>query len=445
MGSTMNSHRNHLDYRGLVDLDNGTVDRSIFSDDEIYRVELERIFARAWNFMCHESQISKPGDFFRSFIGEESVIATRDRQGHLQVLLNTCPHRGSAICRAEMGNARTFMCPYHGWTFDLAGNLVGVPGHKEFYGGELKVEEWGLRKAAKVESYKGFVFATLDPDAPPLDEYLGVVGRMGLNMAAAQGDMAVVDGVQKFRIDCNWKLAVDNVFDWYHAPATHASAAVTGFVPRRAFNDAQHVVALGEYGHAISGPRLTPEILEGLKQAGGIVPPLDESWRERPGALDELPSFIADTRGHPNVFPNLWIALSGTQICLRLPRGPGCTEMWWFTLLDNNLTDEQRAARLARTNHTFGPGGFLEQDDGENWVQSTLATHGTFARRHPFNFTMNLGRGEIKQDNSGAHYIDGVPVNEHGQLWTYGAWAEWMSAEDWNALKRDHSVPAGSL
>ena len=432
-------------YKAFIDLERGTVDRRIFSDDEIYKTELERIFARAWNFMCHESQIPKPGDFFRTVIGEDSVIATRDRQGQLQVLLNTCSHRGSAVCRAEMGNARSFMCPYHGWTFDLAGNLIGVPGKDEFYAGQLDTKEWGLRKAAKVESYKGFVFATMDPEAPSLHDYLGVVGRMGLNMAAAQGDIEVVDGVQKFRIGCNWKFAVENVFDWYHAPASHASAAVTGFVPRRAFNDAQHVVALGEYGHAISGPRLTPEIIEGLKQAGGIVPPLDESWRGRPGALDELPSFIADTRGHPNIFPNLWVALSGTQLCLRVPRGPSCTEIWWFTLIDRNLPPEKKSARLARTNHTFGPAGFLEQDDGENWVNSTLATQGTLSRQRPFNLTMQLGRGAVRQDVSGAHYIEGGPVNEHGQLWTYQAWAEWMSAADWPELQREHSVPGANL
>ena len=93
---------NGIDYRSLVDLDHGTVDRRIFFADDIYATELARIFARAWNFMCHESQIPNPGDFFLNFIGEDSVIATRDRQGRLQVLLNTCRHRGNAVCRAEL-------------------------------------------------------------------------------------------------------------------------------------------------------------------------------------------------------------------------------------------------------------------------------------------------------------------------------------------------------
>src|SRR5258706_15791533 len=91
-------------FRSYVDVASGTVDRAIFSDEAIYQQELERIFARAWNFMCHESQIPKPGDFFVSYIGEESVIATRDKSGTLQVFLKTCRHRGNAVCRARSGN-----------------------------------------------------------------------------------------------------------------------------------------------------------------------------------------------------------------------------------------------------------------------------------------------------------------------------------------------------
>ncbi|WP_176695938.1 aromatic ring-hydroxylating oxygenase subunit alpha [Phenylobacterium immobile] len=117
-------------FRSLVDVQAGTVDRSIYADEAIYQLELERIFARAWNFMCHETQIPKAGDFFLSFIGEESVIATRDKKGELQVLLNSCRHRGNAVCRAEEGNARSFLCTYHGWTYGLDGQLIGVPGYK---------------------------------------------------------------------------------------------------------------------------------------------------------------------------------------------------------------------------------------------------------------------------------------------------------------------------
>src|SRR5687768_2393372 len=148
----------------MVDPQAATVDRRIYFDTDIYQLELERIFARAWNFMCHESQIPNPGDFFQTFIGEDRVICVRDNDGGFQVLINSCRHRGNAVCRAEEGHSTSFMCTYHGWTYDLKGNLVGVPGFKEVYHEELDRANWGLAKAAQVDSYKGFVFANMDPE-----------------------------------------------------------------------------------------------------------------------------------------------------------------------------------------------------------------------------------------------------------------------------------------
>ena len=110
------------------------------------------------------------GDFFLNFIGEESVICTRDKTNTFQVFINSCRHRGNAVCRAESGNARSFLCTYHGWTYGLDGKLIGVPGYKDLYHEDLDRDAWGLISAGKVASYKGFIFATMDPEAPDLDE-----------------------------------------------------------------------------------------------------------------------------------------------------------------------------------------------------------------------------------------------------------------------------------
>jgi phenylpropionate dioxygenase-like ring-hydroxylating dioxygenase large terminal subunit len=443
-------YENGKPFHDYVDADNGLVDRVIFSDQAIYEMELERIFARAWNFMCHESQIPKAGDFFLSFIGEESVIATRDKKGELQVLLNSCRHRGNAVCRAEEGNARSFLCTYHGWTYGLDGQLIGVPGYKDFYHEQLDKSQWGLVRA-KVASYKGFVFATMDHEAVDLDEYLGPVGRMSIDLLAAQGPLKMVAGVQKNIIGCNWKLAVDNLFDYYHVGISHASAFMSNFrardpeappAPPR-FSFGKHRVWLGDYGHAIGGPRIPTEEMANIVPHDN--PNLDETWRHRDDARAILGDQAIESVGHPNIFPNLWVT-EANQISLRLPKGPTGCEIWWFTLAPEGLDEKQHEEMIRGANHQFGPSGFLEQDDGENWDQSTRQTMGVIARRYPLNFSMNLGHAEvITPADGGAPYVD-TAINEHAQLWTYRAWADWMDAESWAALKASRTlVPADRL
>jgi phenylpropionate dioxygenase-like ring-hydroxylating dioxygenase large terminal subunit len=444
------SSRTSFDFHTLVDREQGTVDRSIFSDEEIYRLELERIFARGWNFMCHESQIPKPGDFFTNFIGDDSVIATRDKTGKLQVLLNTCRHRGNAVCRAEQGHAKSFLCTYHGWTYGLDGKLIGVPGYKDFYHEKLDRSQWGLITAPLVESYKGFVFACMDPDAPPLEEFLGPVGRIGLDLIAERGRIVPIDGVKKNIIGCNWKLAVDNAFDYYHAPLTHASTFMVrrgridkdgNQLPPRTPGLNDHRVMLGAYGNAISGPRIT----EADRAMAARLPDdkrdtkLDFAWRDKPEAIEAMGPAGIGVNGHPNIFPNMWVTESG-QVGMRLPRGPKSTEMWWFTFVDGDLSPEQQHTYVEHANFVHGPAGMNEQEDGENWDQSTRGTGSLLARRYPLNYGMGRKHGDVQIDNAGVPYID-TRINEHGQLWLYMAWADWMSAPDWATLKRQHETP----
>ena len=131
------------------------ISREIFVNEAIYQQEQERIFARVWLFVGHESQVPKPGDYFQSCMGEESVILTRDSQHKLHVFLNTCRHRGMKVCRYDEGNTSVFTCPYHGWGYATDGRLVGVPYYKEAYtsawigrnGGSLRWRNWRTTRA----------------------------------------------------------------------------------------------------------------------------------------------------------------------------------------------------------------------------------------------------------------------------------------------------------
>jgi len=427
------------EFLDMVDFENGLVDRKMFSDQQIYDLEMEKIFARAWQFMAHESQIPNPGDFFQTYIGEDRVIVVRDKAGNPQVLLNTCRHRGNAVCRAEEGHATSFMRTYHGWTYDLKGALVGVPGFKDYYHEDLNREEWGLVTAAKVDSYKGFIFATLDREAPDFPEYLGDVGRLSIDVLAERGEeMIAVGGIQKYTIGCNWKFAADNVWDFYHT-VTHVSASMSGWRKTPVQNMVSPNMAfLGEYGHVYGGPE--------QHQNNPLTQMRNQEWRQRPEArralgplVDRLP------QSHPQIFPNFWVTGPGNgQVSMRMPKGPTKTEIWWFTFVDKN-DPEKHHANLQEAMHTFGPAGMLEQEDGENWDQSTRGTVGTVARRYPLNYSMGLGRGEIIEDELSPPRIESSSVTEHPQLWHYRNWAQWMAAENWADLKANHPLVHGTV
>jgi 3-phenylpropionate/trans-cinnamate dioxygenase alpha subunit len=423
------------DFRQWVSLETGEADRRMFVDQSVYELELQRIFYRAWNFVAHDSLIPNPGDFFRNWIGETDIIVVRDNDGQPQVLVNSCRHRGNAICRAEEGHASSFMCTYHGWTFGLDGALVGVPGFKQFYHEELDRSRWGLIKAAQVDSYKGFIFATFDPSAPPLEEYLGDVGKLGISLLAAHSsDMRVVSGIQKTTIGCNWKFAVDNNPDWYHVRFTHGSAMMARKDPRGAFNlDLNPMLSvLGEYGHIVGGPATTPEIL--TNQA---------AWRDLETTKEALGPVGMKANGHPNIFPNCWIVPNGSQIVLRLPRGPMKTEMWYFNLVDHHLLENDPDAYRSNVNrlvHGHGPAGFFEQDDAENWDMSTRGMRG-IAGDYPITFNLEIGRGRLIHDEGGPPHIESG-VNEHPQLWQWRCWADWMAATSWADLKANHVRPS---
>jgi 3-phenylpropionate/trans-cinnamate dioxygenase alpha subunit len=451
------------DFDQLVRASRGEIDRRVYSDHEIFELELTRIFGRAWLFLCHESQIREPGDFVEAAMGRDNVLVVRQKDGSIKGLLNTCLHRGNAICRAEEGNARSFLCTYHGWSYGIDGRLTGVPGYRDFYGPEFDKSTARLGEVAHLASYKGFVFATLDTQAPPLEEYLGATGRLGLDLLAERGDMEVVPGIQKFIVDCNWKFALDNLFDWYHPQVTHISAfqsaAIGGRPPvERAGNEGtldmsgvamesgdelsmpvanisgrqfDQMVVLGEYGHGIGGPIATsPANTE-----------VNRTWREDPRVREALGPVGIRVAGHPSIFPSTWITTTN-QLSLRIPRGPNQTEIWWFTFVDRNATPEARRFAVSIANRIFGPAGVLEQDDGENWSQSTMQTHGQASNRIPNLLNMGLGRAEIIKEH-GLARIE-TTTNEHAQLWTYSAWAQWMKGLSWDELRRA-TTPGDSI
>src|SRR5262245_21845834 len=364
-----------------VDVERGLVSRRIFADPAIYEMELEQIFARCWLYLAHESQIANPGDFIGANMGEEAVLVTRDADGGINAFLNTCRHRGNRVCRADQGQATAFVCPYHGWTYDNKGRLAGVPGLKDFYHSELDRANWGLARVAQVASYKGLIFGTFDPAAPSLDEFLGDM-RWGLDLLLDQGDLVAIPGIQRWTMECNWKFAADNAIrDMYHGSIAHRSAMLAGHTSPAGVNAV--TISAGqqrpgfsvvtEYGHGFNADFIDPARFNPNNPLA--------YWRKDAAVQERLgPLRMKVNRSNQNVFPNLFVNSGSRQLMLRNPMGPMRTAMWITTLVDRSAPAEIQRAQAQASNRHFGPGGMFEQEDGENWDQSTFGARGQVAR-----------------------------------------------------------------
>ena len=160
----MADHRGALD-NVLGNVRRGMIPAHIYNDKEIFELEKERLFSRAWLFVAHESEIPQDGDYVVRRVLDDSFIITRDSNGDIRALFNMCLHRGMQVCRAEMGNASNFRCPYHGWTYRNDGRLTGLPFHREAYGGDdgFPRSNQTLLPAPNLASYNGLIFINMDP------------------------------------------------------------------------------------------------------------------------------------------------------------------------------------------------------------------------------------------------------------------------------------------
>jgi len=214
-----------------VNKNDRTISPEIFSNPEIYLQEQEIIFGKCWLYLGHESQIPDNRSFISAYMGEDPVIVWRGDDGRIRVFLNSCSHRGMKICREDEGHASRFSCPYHGWTYNSSGKLIGRPS-KERYDDNFDPDQWGLIEVTKVDQYAGLIFANFDDNAISLDDYLGEIKwYLDTQFRRTAGGRIIYPGVQKWSLDINWKLAAEQLSgDNYHATVAHASAARLGLL-----------------------------------------------------------------------------------------------------------------------------------------------------------------------------------------------------------------------
>jgi len=225
------THVNERIADGSVKSDSGLVTRdhqgnifevshSIYLDRAIYERELRDIFGRLWVFVGLELEVQEPGDFKTTCIGEVPVVVVRDERRKLHVYENVCLHRGAKLVRKPCGNTKAMTCMYHQWSFSLDGRLVGV-GLSKGYPDCFKKEDYKLSELPRVETFSGMIFASYDPDIMPIDQYLGEYGGYIREMLN-DGKIEFL-GFQRYHVNANWKLFVENTIDAYHPGLLHVA------------------------------------------------------------------------------------------------------------------------------------------------------------------------------------------------------------------------------
>lgn len=344
------------------------VNREAMVDPEVFAKEREHIFDHSWLYIGHESELRKKNDFRTRTVAGRPLIFTRDNKGEIRVWINSCPHRGAMLCRERDGNARFMTCFYHGWSFSTAGDMVSMP-DDQAYGPDY--ERPDLAAPAKVDSYRGFVFVSFDPDIVDLRTYLaGATEYLDLVCDQSESGMAVLAGTHEYSVKANWKLLVENSFDGYHAVSTHQRyfemvLAARGELDPNALGESRSI-DLGN-GHAVIAGAPTTEGLFGrpLSEAGAAErAERFAQFRERYGD-----GWVDRMQGNRNlvIFPNLIVIdlVMGVLIRKIDPIAPDYMEVTAWELAPPEEGDELRKQRLDNFLTFWGPGGLASPDDVE--------------------------------------------------------------------------------
>lgn len=436
----------------LVNWREGLVAPAIHFDDEVHKAEAGRIFNRAWLVVGHEQMVPSPGSYVTNYMGEVPVIVTRDANDKIHVLVNKCTHRGAQVCLFDRGKARGFVCSYHGWSYGIDGSLNGIPMEQAGFPDGVDKSKLGLEPVAKVANLHGLLFASFDPDAPSLEDWLGE----GLCwffenfvLSVPFGGLELLPGFHRYHSPGNWKLVAENfIGDTYHIFTTHVSwlALCQEFPERGIFTP------ITTYPMA---PGATPwELITGKSGsvpfgAGMVIADdmafksdYEEAQRLGPEAVEwvehryqrlqelskDLPIKLYSFMNGA-LFPNLCLMGFVSPFIARMflsfhPRGVRANECWQWTMVERDAPQVVKDLGVARAMHAQNMGGIITPDDVEAFERVVDASAPYRNWEVPYHLEMQLGHEA--DGPTGLPFELGPNPSEANQRNFYRFWLEMM-------------------
>ncbi len=425
------------------------VHRSVYTDPQIFDLEMANIWEKTWVYCGHESQVPQPGDYHTLQIGRQPMVMVRNRDGRVHVLYNRCPHRGVELCGNQRGNTGTgFVCSYHAWSFHLDGKVRAIPLKSGYEGTRLDMShpDCSMKTAARIDSYRGFVFASLTADGPSLLEFLGEAKVAFDDMCERSplGEVEVVPVCHRVVQHSNWKFFMENQLDALHPSVTHQSTGVPARRVEQRVKADQGAAPL--FFHYLSAFATSFDQWDSVQTVNfprghGILKaymglrPTDPDTVEYEALLKQAygeqkaEEYLSRSIHHVLVYPYLSVQSPLQQLrCLR-PIAPDKTlsEIWHFRLKGAPEAIYRRS--LWYYNLVNSPATMINADDLENWTKAQWGLQGSKAGDW-VSFHRNHGGDEER---------DGVLYSNKGTSEVvmrsqFKAWTDYM-APAWAALE----------
>ena len=366
-----------LDNAIIEDHENGIyrAHRSIFTDEELYELEMKHIFEGNWIYLAHESQLPNPGDYFTTWMGRQPVVITRGKDGTLHAMINSCAHRGAMLCRRKTDNRMTITCPFHGWTFRNDGKLLKVKDPDGAgYPDSFNVDgSHDLVHIAKFDSYRGFLFGSLNGDVLSLEEHLGDATKViDLLVDQSPEGLEVLRGASTYTYDGNWKVQAENGADGYHVTATHWNYAAT--TARRGAGESKNTTKTlnaGSWGKQGGGYWSFPHghlclwTYAANPEDRPLYPQIEKLAEEHGKAKGE---FMVKGSRNLCLYPNVYLMDQfSTQIRHFRPISQDQTEVTIYCIAPKGESDEARAGRIRQYEDFFNASGMATPDDLEEF------------------------------------------------------------------------------